>query len=288
MPGSHMILLTGSTGSVGLALAQLLSQRGIAYRAMVRDVAKASSLDLAGVEWVQGDFQDPASLRPALDGVDRVFLLAPPVEHIDRIEATFLDIAAAAGVRHIVNLSAVGAGIGVPHRFGEWHGQTEKYLQESTLDFTILRPNFFMQNLFTMTAMVQQGTLYVPAGEGKAPFVDVRDIAAVAASCLTETGHAGKIYEVTGPVAIGYADIAATLSQVLGRSINYVDIPLEAARSSMLETGMSAWLVDALNELNSGMKENRFGEVSDVVATVGHKTPIDLETFVRDHVAMLS
>jgi uncharacterized protein YbjT (DUF2867 family) len=283
-----MILLTGSTGSVGLSLAKLLSQQGIPYRAMVRDVAKASGLGLTGVEWVQGDFQDPASLRQALAGADRVFLLAPPVEHIDRIEATFLDIAADCGVRHVVNLSAVGAGIGVPHRFGQWHGQTEQYLRESKLDFTILRPNFFMQNLLTMTAMVQQGTLYVPAGDGKAPFVDVRDIAAVAAACLTEPGHGGKTYEVTGPVPIGYSDIAATLSEVLGRQINYVDIPLEAAQAAMLETGMPAWLVDALNELNLGLKENRFGQVTDVVAEVGHKTPIRLDAFVRDHLASFS
>ncbi len=279
-----MILLTGSTGSVGLSLAKLLSQRGIPYRAMVRDVAKASALGLAGAELVQGDFQDPASLRQALEGIDRVFLLAPPVENIDRIEATFLDIAAACGVLHVVNLSAVGAGIDVPHRFGQWHGQTEKYLRESQMDFTILRPNFFMQNLLTMTNMVQQGTLYVPAGEGKAPFVDVRDIAAVAATCLTEAGHEGKIYEVTGPVSIGYSDISATLSQVLGRTINYVDIPVEAAKSSMLEMGMPAWLVDALNELYMGLKENRFGTVTDVVSMIGHKTPIDLESFLRDHI----
>ncbi len=279
-----MILLTGSTGSIGLSLAKLLSQRGIPYRGMVRDVAKASTLGLVGAEWVQGDFQDPASLRPAIDGIDRVFLLAPPVENIDRIEAAFLDIAAACGVRHVVNLSAVGAGIDVPHRFGQWHGRTEQYLRESQMDFTILRPNFFLQNLLTMTAMVQQATLYVPAGEGKALFVDVRDIAAVAASCLTETGHEGKIYEVTGPISIGYSDIAATLSQVLGRTINYVDIPVAAAKSSMLEMGMPAWLADALNELNVGLKENRFGLVTDVVSAIGHKTPIDLESFIRDNI----
>ncbi len=279
-----MILLTGSTGSVGLSLAKLLSQRGIPYRAMVRDVAKASALGLAGAELVQGDFQDTASLRQALDGIDRVFLLAPPVENIDRIEAAFLNIAAACGVRHVVNLSAVGAGIDVPHRFGLWHGQTEKYLRESPMNFTILRPNFFMQNLLTMTNMVQQGTLYVPAGEGKAPFVDVRDIAAVAATCLTEAGHEGKIYEVTGPVSIGYADIAATLSKVLGHTISYVDIPVAAAKSSMLEMGMPVWLVDALNELNIGLKENRFGLVTDVVSAIGHKTPIDLDSFISDHI----
>jgi uncharacterized protein YbjT (DUF2867 family) len=279
-----MILLTGSTGSVGLALAKLLSQRGIPYRAMVRDVAKASALGLAGVEWVQGDFQVPASLRQALEGIERVFLLAPPIENIDQVEAAFLDIAVDCGVRHVVNLSAVGAGINVPHRFGRWHGQTEKYLQESQMDFTILRPSFFMQNLLTMTDMVKQGTLYAPAGEGKAPFVDVRDIAAVAATCLTEAGHEGQIYEVTGPVAIGYAEIAATLSQVLERTIHYVDIPVAAAKASMLETGMPEWLADALNELNTELKENRFGVMSDAVSAIGHKPPIDLESFIRDHI----
>ncbi len=96
------------------------------------------------------------------------------------------------GVKQIVNLSAVGAGIDVPHRFGLWHGRTEKLLQESGLDCTILRPNFLYAKLDRMAGMVKSGALYVPAGEGKAPFVDVRDIAAVAASCLTEPGHAGK------------------------------------------------------------------------------------------------
>jgi uncharacterized protein YbjT (DUF2867 family) len=136
--------------------------------------------------------------------------------------------------------------------------------------------------------MIQKGTLYVPAGDGKAPFVDVRDIAAVAASCLTEPGHEGKTYDVTGPVSIGYSDIAEILTNVLGRTINYVDIPVEAAKASMLDTGMPAWLVDALNELNSGLKENRFGQVTNVVSHVGHKTPIDLDSFVREHVAIFS
>ncbi len=280
-----MILLTGSTGSVGLALSALLSTRGIAFRALVRDIAKASRLNLPGVEWVQGDLQDSASLSRALAGVDRVFLLAPPVENLDRVEEKFLNVAATCGVRHVVNISAVGAGIGVPHRFGHWHGKTEKYLRESKLSFTILRPSFFMQNLLTMTSMIQQGTLYVPAGTGKAPFVDVRDVAAVAAACLTEAGHVGKTYDVTGPAAIGYADIAAALTRVLGRTINYVDVPPEATRTSMLAMGMPAWLVDALNELNLGLKENRFGLVTDVVSKIGHKSPVDLDSFVRDHAA---
>ncbi len=259
-------------------------EKGITFRAIARDIAKASATGLSNVEWVKGDFDDEESLRRSLVGIERVFLLAPPVENLDVVEARFINIAKSMGVKHIVNLSAVGAGIDVPHRFGLWHGRTEKLLQESGLDFTILRPNFFMQNLLGMANMVKGGTLYVPAGAGKAPFVDVRDIAAVAASCLTEPGHLGKTYEVTGPDAIGYADISRTFTQVLGRQVNYVDVPVEAAADSMLKMGMPAWLVDALNELNTGMKENRFTAVSDSVQRIGHKAPVSIEQFVRENV----
>jgi uncharacterized protein YbjT (DUF2867 family) len=283
-----MILLTGSTGSVGLETAKCLANKGIPFRAMVRDIAKASATGVSSVEWVKGDFDDDESLRRSLVGIERVFLLAPPVENLDVVESRFISIAEAVGVKHIVNLSAVGAGIDVPHRFGLWHGRTEKRLKESGLDFTILRPNFFMQNLIGMAGMIKGGALYVPTGEGKAPFVDVRDIAAVAANCLIEPGHVGKTYEVTGPEAIGYADIAMTLTRVLGRDVSYVDVPDEAAADSMLKIGMPTWLVDALNELNTGMKANRFTAVSDSVERIGHKSPVSVEQFVREHVAMFN
>ena len=279
-----MILLTGSTGSVGLETAKCLEQQGIHFRAMVRDTLKASQTGLTNVEWVKGDFSDDASLRRSLDGIERVFLLAPPMENLDVVEAKFISIAKSVGVKHIVNLSAVGAGVNVPHQFGLWHGRTEELLQQSGLDFTVLRPNFFLQNLLGMAGMIKGGTLYVPAGDGKAPFVDVRDIAAVAASCLTEPDHVGRFYEVTGPEAIGYGDIAATFTRILGRKVSYVDVPVEAAAESMLNMGMPAWLVGALNELNTGLKEHRFTDVADTVERVGHKAPITLEQFIREHI----
>ncbi len=279
-----MILLTGSTGLVGSETAKCLMNLGIPFRALVRDVSKATQKGIASAQFVAGDFNDEDSLKRALSGIDRVFLLAPPVENLDLLETKFIEIAKAQGVEHIVNLSAVGAGIDVPHRFGRWHGRTEQVLRESGLKMTILRPNFFMQNLLGMADMVRSGTLYVPAGTGKAPFVDARDIAAVATSCLTEPGHEGKIYEVTGPETVGYTEIAQTLSRVLNSVIEYVDVPAEAATQSMVQAGLPAWLVDALNELNTGLKENRFTQMSDAVLKVGHKPPTTLESFLCEHV----
>ncbi len=248
------------------------------------DPAKAAALLGDDVEIYRGDFSDPPSVDGALVGVDRAFLLTPPTPDIADVQAAFVDAAKRAGVSHVVKLSAVGAGVGVPHRFGDWHGQAERYLGSSGLAWTHLRPNFFLQNLLTLADQIRAGTIYMPAGDG-APMVDVRDIAAVAARVLTEDGHAGQTYDVTGPEAFGYAEIAATFTRVLGRDVQYVDVPPAAARDAMTGGGMPEWLADALNELTAGLKENRFALATDVVERVGRKTPITLEQFVREHAA---
>jgi uncharacterized protein YbjT (DUF2867 family) len=278
-----MILVTGSTGTIGSELLKQLSQRGVPVRAMVRNLDKVSVQQMPGIEWVQGDFSDRASIARAMQGIDRAFLLAPGVPDLHLVESEFIDIAVEAKVKHIVNISAVGAQVGAAHRFGDWHGRTEQNLKKSGLVYTILRPNFFMQNLIGLAGMIQGGTIYVPAGTGKAPFVDIRDIAAVAAACLTESGHENRIYEVTGPQAIGYTDIAAALTKVLSKQVNYVDVPIDAAAKSMVESGMPSWLADAFNELNTGLKENRFSTISDAVMQITKRAPITIEQFIRDH-----
>lgn len=278
-----MILVTGATGSNGAELIKRLAAARVPVRAMVRNPAKATELRLPGVEIVEGDFEKPASLPAALKGIDRAFLLAPPVQDSDRLERAFIDAAKAAGVRHIVNLSAVGARPDAPHSFGRWHGKAEQYLKQSGLTYTILRPNFFMQNLLGSAGMIKGGAIYMPTGQGKAPMVDVRDIAAVAAACLTEPGHENQIYEVTGPEPIGYADIAAVFTRVLGRPVGYVDVPLDAAAKSMVDAGMPPWLAGAINELNTEMKLGHFSSVSDVVERVGKKKPITIEQFIREN-----
>ena len=133
--------------------------------------------------------------------------------------------------------------------------------------------------------MVKGGALYVPAGDGRAPFVDVRDIAAVAAHVLAEDGHEERVYDVTGPEAVSYADVAATFTRVLGREVRYVDVPPEAARQGMVDAGLPAWMADAVNELNASMKQWRLTGVTDVVRRIGRKEPVTVEQFVREHAA---
>jgi uncharacterized protein YbjT (DUF2867 family) len=118
--------------------------------------------------------------------------------------------------------------------------------------------------------------------------VDVRDIAAVAAHVLTEDGHEGKAYEVTGPESLSYADIAAAFSMVLGRTISHVDIPAAAAKQNMTAAGLPEWLADALNELNEQMRLGNFSQTSDLVRTIGQKEPITIEQYIRENVTLFS
>jgi uncharacterized protein YbjT (DUF2867 family) len=237
------------------------------------------------VEIARGDFADADSLAAACDGVEVALLLTAPTPDTVADQTRFVDAAKRAGVRRVVKLSAVGAYPGAPQRFGDWHGQAERHVEASGLAWTHLRPNFFLQNLLGQAAAVRAGTIHMPAGDGPAAFVDVRDIAAVAAHVLSEDGHESKVYDVTGPAAVAYADIAAAFSAVLGREVRYVDVPPAAARQGMVAAGLPEWMADAVNELNLAMKQWRLAGVTDVVRRVGQKEPVTVEQFVREHAA---
>jgi uncharacterized protein YbjT (DUF2867 family) len=278
-----MILVTGGTGTSGSEIVKQLAAAGAKFRAMARNPGGADSLRLPGVEVVAGDFERPESLDAALRGVSKALLLTPPDERQVEQQARFVDAAKRAGVRHVVKFSAAGADPASPARFLRQHGEADRAIQSSGLAWTFLRPPFFMQNLLGLAGMVKGGTLYQPAGEGRAAFVDVRDIAAVAVNALTQDGHEGKAYEVTGPRPLSHHDIAAALSSVLGREVKYANVPPEAARQAMLGAGMGAWQVEGILELYALLREGKFERATDVVKRVAGREPTTIEQFIRDH-----
>jgi uncharacterized protein YbjT (DUF2867 family) len=172
--------------------------------------------------WQVLNFDDPQTYPAAFAGVDRLFLLRPPhISDVDRSIKPVIDYAAAHGVRQIVFLSLIGAEKNkvVPH------AGIEKLLLAGTVPYTLLRAGFFMQNLSTTHRLdiIEHDDVFVPAGKGKTAFVDTRDLAAVAALALTQPGHENKAYSLTGCEALDYGEVAAILSDVLGRPITYSD-----------------------------------------------------------------
>jgi len=221
-----MILVTGANGSNGSELVKRLSGMGVAARAMIRTPRQQSQDALPGVEFVTADFDRPDTIRRALEGVERAFLVTNSSERVEQQQLQFVQLAREAGVRRIVYLSQLHATKDSPVRFLRYHAVVEEAIASSGMAFTHLRPNLYMQSLVGFRASIaSQGSFFAPAGDARVSVVDVRDIAAVATAALTRTGHEGKFYDLTGPVALTHAEMASQLSEALGKQIRFVDMP---------------------------------------------------------------
>jgi uncharacterized protein YbjT (DUF2867 family) len=281
-----MILITGGTGTAGSEISKALQRMGVQHRSLVRNRVKAAGSAGPNVDLVEGDLSRPETLEAALEGVEKALLLTAASPELPQQERNFIRAAKRAGVQYLVKFSAYGAGLQAPHFFGRQHGEGERVLEDSGLPFTMLRPNGFFQNFLGNAGRIKtQSAFHAPAGEMKFSVVDVRDIAAVAAHVLTEPGHEWQRYTITGPAAISHTEIAERFSHVLGRTINFVDVPEDAAREWMLAAGMGAWQVDKVLDLYRYYKSGAATEVTNNVERVGRKAPITFEQFVRDHAA---
>lgn len=238
-----MILVTGATGTVGRELIANLLPLDVPVRALSRDPGRA---DLpAGIEVVTGDLSQPDTLGPALHGVDRVFMLSAGPDG-PRHEANLIAAAQRADRPHIVKLSALSGEHQANDPITRWHLAGEKALLDSGLSWTFLRPGGFMSNaLQWVGGIASQGTVYAPYGEGRSAVIDPADIAAVAAVILTQPGHVGRAYPLTGPEALSIGDQVQILSAVLGRPLQFIDVPPEAALVGMRRAGLSEEVADA-------------------------------------------
>jgi uncharacterized protein YbjT (DUF2867 family) len=277
------IVVTGATGTVGSQIvAQLLSAE-MPVRAAVRNpdkVAPGPGLEAAAI-----DFSRPATLEAALEGCGHLFLLTALTPEMVAQSNALVDAAEAVGVVHVIKLSALGAGYDARIELGRWHTESERYLEESGLGWTHLRPNSFMQNYVTFHGETIRGqnAFYLPHGDGKMSLIDVRDVAAVAVATLTRPGHMGKAYELTGPEAIDNREVAAILGDVLGREITYVDVPDETARQAMSDMGSPEVMIDVLMELNNVIRAGRTEVVTDSVERVTGKPARTFAQFARDY-----
>jgi uncharacterized protein YbjT (DUF2867 family) len=250
MTNSGRILVTGATGKVGSALLDNLGNADIDLRALAHDESEAQALGERGVEAVSGDFLEPETLGPALEGASAVFLLTPIHPQQVHQATNVIQAAKESGSDpHVVRLSVHQASHDAPTRISRQHAEIEDRLVSSGLPYTLLRPQSFMQNtLMAVPTVASQSKIYQPMKDGKLGMIDARDIGEVAARILTEEGHEGKTYTLTGPAAISFDDVAEALREVLGKEVTYVPIPPEKAKEAMLGRGIPEWVADALNE----------------------------------------
>lgn len=283
-----MILMTGATGNNGGEIAKQLVAAGIPIRVLVRDRSKATSFD-SNVEVVEGDFARPDTLDRALEGVEKAFLLTPADPKQVELSSNFIQAAKRAGVKHIVKFSMFGADADSPFPLAQWHRQTEQEIESSGIAWTHLRPNDLMQNMRRFIESIKtEGTINLPVEEGKISMVDLRDVAAVAVKTLTEPGHEGQAYTLTGSEALSYTDIAQKLSSASDRSIRYVSPSMETFKQGLMQSGTPEAAADLMGAMYTLEQQNHNAEVTDTVSKITGKSCITFDEFAQEFAPKLS
>jgi uncharacterized protein YbjT (DUF2867 family) len=276
-----MILITGASGNVGKEVLKQIAATGAKVRAAFQTATKAAAAP-SGVEIVAMDYNQPQTLQAALKGVERVFLVGPPTPNLTALERKAIDEINQSGVRHVVKLSAIGGRDAI---FPRQHSDSEDYIKSSGVAYTFLRPNGFMQNFVTYNGATinTQNAFNGSQGDGEVSHIDLRDIAAVAVKTLTEDGHQGKIYTLTGPEALSNARVAEILSEDTGREIKYVDLPAEQFKQALLGAGLPEWSANALVDLQQFYRRGGASAVTREVEQLLGRKPTSFEQFSRDY-----
>lgn len=280
-----MILITGASGTAGREVLRGVAKSGAKHRAMYRSAVEATKAP-PGTETVVADFAKQETLAPALRSISSVYLVCGPVPDLVELESNMIDACVKAGVTHVVLNSALGAG-DYDRSFPSWHRKVEDKLRRTKLSWTILRPNSFHQNTVTYYApsIRAQGVFHSSLGNSRMSYIDVRDVAGAVAKTLTGKEHSGKIYELNGPEALTADEVAEKIAKHSGRPVEYVDIPMEAQRKSMLDLRMPEWQVTALLDLQQYYLNGKGGEVDEVLQHLLGRAPIAMDGFLAENAA---
>ena len=277
---SGRVLVTGATGTVGTPLVRRLLEAGAPVRVATRDPERARDEFGDAPEYVEFDLGRPETWGAALQGADRLFLLFPPGSGVGAV-IDFVDAAERVGVERAAFLSILGAEKLpiLPHR------RIEKHLAGTDVAWTFLRASWFAQNLSEIhrREIVDRDEIYVPAGEGVLSVTDARDVAATAATILTEPGHEGRAYDLTGPAALDFREVADVFSDALDRPIAYADPSRPAFALAMYRRGFSAGFVAFMIAEYSVVRLGFSGRTTDDVEAVLGRPPRTLREFVDDY-----
>lgn len=279
-----MIAIIGGTGTTGRYVVAGLKESGSDFRCIVRNEESARGTLGDDVAYVTGDISDPATIEAGCAGCESLFLVTPHSPVLGAQQSGAIDAAKRAGVTRIVKLAGMmtNPDMAIPAQ----HKIAEEYLQASGIDWTIIRPNFFMQNLLnTAPAVVGQGKMMMPfPGDVSIGMIDVRDSADICVAALTEDGYGEQLLEVTGGL-VTLNDCAVALSAEIGRDIPYVPLPLEAAQKFAMDNGAPDWAADHIGNIVKDIEAGTMSRDTGVIQEKLNRPPRDIATFFADNAA---
>jgi len=280
------VLVTGATGNTGSLLVPALLKAGVDVRVFVRNEAKAKPLKDLGAEVVSGDLDEPGTILPAVKNVDKIYLLTWNGGTQLKQAENVINAAKYEGVPYIVRHSMWGP---ENSRIIKQGDKIEEMIKSSGLQWTLLKPTFYMQNTMMAAQTISSGgVIYWDMKDGRLGMIDVRDIADSALAVITGEGHEGKSYILTGPGAISFNDVASTFSRVLDKEVKYVNVPGEAALQSMTRMGVPQWIAEGYVELSEGFSKNFANSTTENVKILTGHSARSFEQFAKDFAQVFS
>ena len=279
-----MILITGATGKTGSATAKSLGEKGETFRALIRNEEKKEGLESLGGEVVIGSIENTEGVNQSMQGVKTVLVLLPNSESQLALEKQLVDSAKQAGVERIVKMSSIEATPDATSPIPKLHLESEEYIKQSGLAWTMIKPNFYMQNLLASAGTIkEQGKIFLPMGDGKTGMIDTTDVGKVLAKVLSEDGHESMNHEITGPEILSFYEVAEIFSQVLGKQVDYVDVPMDAYKETLGQFLTNQWHLDAVIDLFKGIAEGGIEDKTDTFNELMGETPKSLSQFLAEN-----
>lgn len=283
---SGSILVAGATGTNGREVVRRLVERSLRPRVLVRSGAAALPEFDGQIDVAHGDLQDRDTLKRAMVGIKQAYIVTSVQPDTVELFSNFFEAAKSSGVERVIKFSGLGADTQSASTVIRQHGESDDILIRSGLDYAILRPNSFHQNMLLQSASIKRtGLFHLPLGDARQSTIDVRDIAEITVKVLTEPGHSRQIYDLTGPESLSFEDVASCITAVAGHNVRYVSISAEAAERALVDAGVPDWNAAMLAEIQSLFAAGRFAAV-DATAQRLLKRPLrTFASFAKDHAA---
>ena len=283
---SRKITVTGATGNIGQLVVPALLAGGAQVTALVRDSKKAEGLKSQGVTVVDGQYTDAAAVQTAFAGADAILMIAPPNPDAVTQMSALITAAKKEGSPHVVRMSAIKAAADAPTENGKLHHVSDNELIDSGLPYTILRPHFFMQNVWmSIPTIKEQSKIYWGMGNGKMGMIDVRDIADVTVKILLNGSHQGETLNPTGPESITFTQVAEAISKFLDKEVTYINVTYEQVRQSIIEMGWGDWGGQIMYDYSKAYTEGWGDYTTDDVEKVTGNKSRSIDQFVNEVLA---
>ena len=279
-----MILLTGATGKTGSATAKALNEKGITFRALIRNEEKRGDIESLGGEVVIGSIENKEAVDQSMVDVETALILLPNSENQLGLEKQLVDSAKLAGAKRVVKMSSIEATPDATSPIPKLHLESEEYIKQSGLSWTMIKPNFYMQNLLASAGTIKdQGKIFLPMGEGKTGMIDTTDVGKVLAKVLSEDGHESMNHEITGPEILSFNEVAEIFSKGLDKQVDYVDVPLAAYKETLGQFLTNQWHLDAVIDLFKGIADGGIEEKTDTYSELMGESPKSLSEFISEN-----